>query len=38
VSDHITEEEQIEAFKRWWNENGRSVVVGIVLAVVGYFG
>ncbi|MGH1469635.1 MAG: YfgM family protein [Cellvibrionaceae bacterium] len=38
MSDHITEEEQIEAAKRWWNENGRSVVIGVVVAVVGYFG
>ncbi|MGI1678583.1 MAG: tetratricopeptide repeat protein [Cellvibrionaceae bacterium] len=38
MSDHITEEEQIEAAKRWWNENGKSVVIGVVVAVVGYFG
>lgn len=38
MSDHITEEEQIEAFKRWWTENGRSIVVGILVAVVGYVG
>ncbi len=38
MADHITEEEQIEAAKRWWNENGRSVVIGIAVAVVGYFG
>lgn len=38
MADHITEEEQIETFKRWWNENGRSVAIGIALAVVGYFG
>ncbi len=28
-----TEEEQIEAIKRWWKENGRTAVLGIVLAV-----
>ncbi|GAB1263426.1 YfgM family protein [Aurantivibrio infirmus] len=38
MSEHITEEEQIEALKRWWNENGRSLVIGVVLAVAGYFG
>lgn len=37
MSDHITEEEQIEAIKRWWNENGRSLAIGVVLAVAGYF-
>lgn len=28
-----TEEEQIAAIKNWWKENGRSTVLGIVLAV-----
>lgn len=28
-----TEQEQIEAVKRWWDENGRSVIVGLVLGV-----
>ena len=26
-----TEEEQLEAIKKWWEENGRSVIIGIVL-------
>jgi len=38
VAEHITEEEQIEAFKRWWNENGTSLFIGVLLAVGGYFG
>ncbi|GAB1261030.1 YfgM family protein [Aurantivibrio plasticivorans] len=38
MADHITEEEQIEAFKRWWNENGKSLVIGVSVAVIGYFG
>jgi|TARA_B110000908_G_scaffold157643_1_gene197957 predicted negative regulator of RcsB-dependent stress response len=38
VADHITEEEQIEALKRWWDENGKQVVLAIVLTVGGYFG
>ncbi|GMG87399.1 YfgM family protein [Biformimicrobium ophioploci] len=38
MADHLTEEEQIETLKRWWNENGRSVVFGVVLALAGYFG
>ncbi|HIG91768.1 MAG TPA: tetratricopeptide repeat protein [Methylococcaceae bacterium] len=29
-----TEEEQVEALKRWWKANGASVISGIVLAVV----
>lgn len=38
MAQHLTEEEQIETLKRWWAENGRSVIVGIILAVGGYFG
>lgn len=38
MADHITEEEQIESLKRWWAENGRGIVTGIVLALAGYFG
>ena len=33
-----TEEEQIEAIKKWLDENGTSLVVGIVVAVAGVFG
>jgi len=33
VDSYRTEEEQVEALKRWWKENGRSVVLGVVLAV-----
>ena len=36
--NYQTEEEQIEAIKRWWAENGKSTVVGIVLAVAAVFG
>ena len=27
------EDEQLEALRRWWDENGRSVIVGAVLAI-----
>ncbi|MEH6651152.1 MAG: tetratricopeptide repeat protein [Motiliproteus sp.] len=33
-----TEEEQVEAIKSWWKENGRSTVIGVVIAVVAVFG
>lgn len=33
-----TEEEQVAAIIRWWKENGISLIVGAVLAVVGVFG
>lgn len=38
MSEHLTEEEQLVALKRWWDENGRSLIVGVVLAIGGYFG
>lgn len=38
MSEHLTEEEQIEAFKRWWKENGKFTVAAVVIASVGYFG
>ncbi len=35
--EYETEEQQVEALKEWWNENGRAVITGIVLggAVIG---
>ncbi len=36
--EHFSEEEQIETLKRWWKENGTSLVIGVALAVSGYFG
>lgn len=33
MDSYRTEEEQVEALKRWWQENGRSTLIGIVLAV-----
>lgn len=41
MADYATEEEQVEALKRWWRENGRSVVLGAaigILALVGWRG
>lgn len=35
---YTTEEEQLEALKRWWKENGRSIILGLVLALVAVFG
>ena len=29
---HQSEEEQIESIKKWWNENSKSVITGLVLA------
>ncbi len=33
-----TEEEQIEALQRWWNNNGRSLLIGIGVAIAGVLG
>lgn len=33
-----TEEEQIDAIKRWWKENGKSIVLGFVLGIGGIGG
>lgn len=38
MNDHLTEEEQLEAFKRWLKENGMWIVTVIVISVGGYFG
>lgn len=38
MAQHLTEEEQIEAVKRWWKENWLSIVLPIIVAVVGYVG
>ena len=38
MSEHLTEEEQVEAIKKWWKENGSAIVIGIVVglgAVIG---
>lgn len=29
-----TEEEQVEALKRWWKENGRSTIIGVIAGIV----
>lgn len=38
MTEHLSEEEQLEALKRWWAENGKSTLIGVVLAVSGYLG
>jgi predicted negative regulator of RcsB-dependent stress response len=37
MSTYQTDDEQVEAIKKWWKENGRSVIGGIVLgfAIIG---
>lgn len=38
MADYATEEEQLEALKRWWRENGRSVVLGAALGILALAG
>jgi predicted negative regulator of RcsB-dependent stress response len=38
MADHLEDDEQLEALKRWWAENGRSTVAAVVLAVGGTLG
>jgi predicted negative regulator of RcsB-dependent stress response len=38
VSVYDSDDEQVEALKKWWNENGRSIVVGMVLGLGAVFG
>lgn len=38
MADLRTEEEQIEALKNWWDENGKATIAGVVVALSGYFG
>ena len=38
MEPYRTEDEQVEALRRWWQENGRSTIVAIVLALGVGFG
>jgi predicted negative regulator of RcsB-dependent stress response len=33
-----TEEQQVEAIKKWWQENGKSIIAGVILGLGGVFG
>jgi len=38
VAESLTEEEQVAAIKRWWEENGTSLIVSLVIVISGVFG
>ncbi len=38
MADHLEDDEQVEALKRWWDENGKSTMAAVVLAVAGTVG
>ena len=38
MEEYRTEEEQVEALRRWWDENGKSTVAAVVVAVAAGLG
>ncbi len=35
---YTTEQEQVEKLKKWWSENGKAIVLGLILGLGGLFG
>ena len=35
---YLSEQEQIEAIKKWWKENGTAIITGLVLGVAALSG
>jgi predicted negative regulator of RcsB-dependent stress response len=38
VSDYLTDEEQLDKLKKWWEENGLMLIGAVVLSVAGVIG
>lgn len=38
MAEHLSDEEQIENLKRWWKENGRQLLLMVVLVLGAWFG
>ncbi len=38
MAEYETEEQQVEALKKWWKENATSLIVGLVVGVSALFG
>ena len=38
MDEYMSEKEQVEALRQWWNENGRYVIAGLVIGVAGVLG
>ncbi len=36
--DHVSDQEQIDALKKWWKENGVAIIGGLALGLAGVFG
>lgn len=38
MSAHLSEEEQIEALKRWWQRNGRTTLIAVIVGIGAWWG
>jgi predicted negative regulator of RcsB-dependent stress response len=38
MNDYVTEDEQVERIKKWWSDNGSSVIFGLVIGIGGLAG
>lgn len=38
MAEHLSDEEQLEALKRWWRDNGLGLLLAVVLGIGGWFG
>lgn len=38
MSDYLTDEEQMARLRNWWEQNGASLLIGVVLVVIGVVG
>jgi predicted negative regulator of RcsB-dependent stress response len=38
MTENLTDDEQFEQIKKWWGENGSSVISGVVLGLAVLFG
>ena len=38
MASYASDEEQLEALKTWWQENGTSLVLGVALVIAVFFG
>jgi len=38
LASYASDEEQLEALKRWWKDNGNSILAGIAFVLIVYFG
>ena len=38
MTEYLTDDEQVERIKKWWSENGTSVIAGVIIGVGGLSG